>query len=109
MGSHIILFGWNRSIPGREKLSAGHFEEFLKYLAGLQQDATIQGFEVVFIDAHGGDMNGFLKPKVRLLANPLPFEGGCIVLRPGYWPEIDRAALRAHETRSERYAPMAVA
>jgi L-alanine-DL-glutamate epimerase-like enolase superfamily enzyme len=56
-----------------------------------------------------GDMNGFLKPKVRLLANPLPFEGGSIVLRPGYWPEIDRAALRAHETRSERFAPVVVA
>ena len=55
-----------------------------------------------------GDMNGFLKPTVRLLANPLPFEDGSIVLRPGYWPEIDRAALRAHETRRERFAPVAV-
>ena len=54
-----------------------------------------------------GDMNGFLKPQVRLLANPLPFEDGGIVLRPGYWPEVDRAALRAHETRSERFAPVA--
>lgn len=55
-----------------------------------------------------GDMNGFLKPTVRLLENPLPFEDGSIVLRPGYWPEIDRAALRAHETRHERFAPVAV-
>jgi L-alanine-DL-glutamate epimerase-like enolase superfamily enzyme len=56
-----------------------------------------------------GDMNGFLKPTVRLLANPLPFEEGNIVLRPGYWPEIDRAALRAHESRSERFASSVVA
>lgn len=51
-----------------------------------------------------GDMNGFLKPKVRLLANPLPFEGGDIVLRPGYWPEIDRAVMRSHQTRESRYS-----
>jgi L-alanine-DL-glutamate epimerase-like enolase superfamily enzyme len=56
-----------------------------------------------------GDMNGFLKPQSRLLANPLPFEDGGIVLRPGYWPEIDRAALRAHELKCERYAPELVA
>jgi L-alanine-DL-glutamate epimerase-like enolase superfamily enzyme len=56
-----------------------------------------------------GDMNGFLKPTVRLFANPLPFEDGSIVLPPGYWPEIDRAVLRAHETRSERFAALVVA
>ena len=56
-----------------------------------------------------GDMNGFLKPQARLLTNPLPFTDGSIVLRPGYWPEIDRAALRAHEVRRERYAPELVA
>ena len=59
MGSNVILFGWNRSIPGREKVSAQHFEEFVKYLGGLQQKGTIQTFDVVFLDAHGGDLNGF--------------------------------------------------
>lgn len=50
-----------------------------------------------------GDMNGFLKPKVRLLANPLPFDRGDIVLKPGYWPEIDRKVLREHQTREARF------
>ena len=59
MGSSVLLFGWNRSIPGREKVSAGHFDEFVKYLSGLQRNAAIQGFDVVFLDAHGGDLNGF--------------------------------------------------
>ena len=59
MSSHVILFGWNRSIPGREKVSAGHFEEFVKYLGGLQQKGAIQMFDIVFLDAHGGDLNGF--------------------------------------------------
>jgi len=59
MGTNAILFGWNRSIPGREKVSAQHFEEFVKYLGGLQQKGAIQSFDVVFLDAHGGDLNGF--------------------------------------------------
>jgi hypothetical protein len=59
MASNVILFGWNRSIPGREKVSAGHFDELVKYLGGLQQKGAIQSFEVVFLDAHGGDLNGF--------------------------------------------------
>ena len=49
-------------------------------------------------------MNGFLKPKVRLFANPLPFERGAIVLKPGYWPEIDRKVLQAHQVRQENCA-----
>jgi hypothetical protein len=59
MASSVILFGWNRSVPGREKIAAGHFEEFVSYLGGLQQKGAIESFDVVFLDAHGGDLNGF--------------------------------------------------
>jgi hypothetical protein len=59
MSAGVILFGWNRSIPGREKISASHFDEFVKYLGGLQQKGAIQAFDVVFLDVHGGDLNGF--------------------------------------------------
>jgi hypothetical protein len=59
MGSNVMLFGWNRSIPGREKVSGQHFEEFVKYLGGLRQNGAIQTFDVVFLDPHGGDLNGF--------------------------------------------------
>jgi hypothetical protein len=30
--SNAIFFGWNRSMPGRERLSAQHFDEFVAYL-----------------------------------------------------------------------------
>jgi hypothetical protein len=59
MASNTILFGWNRSIPGREHLSGKHFEDFVTYLGGLQQKGAIQGFDIVFLDTHGGDLNGF--------------------------------------------------
>jgi L-Ala-D/L-Glu epimerase len=52
-----------------------------------------------------GDMNGFLKPRARLFKNPLTFERGALVLKAGYWPEMDLRVLKAHELRSERFAP----
>jgi len=59
MSRNVILFGWNRAIPGREKMSAPHFEEFVKYLDGLKEKGSIRSFDVVFLDPHGGDLNGF--------------------------------------------------
>ena len=59
MASSVVFFGWSRAVPGREKVSAGHFDEFVKYLGGLQQKGAIQAFDVVFLDFHGGDLNGF--------------------------------------------------
>jgi len=54
-----------------------------------------------------GDMNGFLKAKTGLFSEPLPFEKGAIVLKPDFWPTIDRAKLDSHEVRKERFAPVA--
>ena len=31
----------------------------MAYLTGLQQKGTIQSFDTVFLDPHGGDLNGF--------------------------------------------------
>jgi hypothetical protein len=57
--SHVIFYGWNRSIPGREQTTAAHFQEFLVYAGGLQDSGAIESFEVVFLSPHGGDMIGF--------------------------------------------------
>lgn len=59
MQSNVILFGWNRPIPGREKISAEHFQEFVGYLGGLQQSGAIASFQIVLLNNHGGDLNGF--------------------------------------------------
>ncbi len=59
MGSNVMLFGWNRSIPGREKLSGDHFQDFVQYMDGLQKGGKLQGVDVVFLNPHGGDLNGF--------------------------------------------------
>lgn len=59
MDRNAIFFAWNRSIPGREQTSSQHFEEFVGYLTGQAQAGAIQGFDVMFLDTHGGDLNGF--------------------------------------------------
>jgi hypothetical protein len=59
MASNVVLFGWQRSIPGREKQSQAHFGEFIEYLNGLQGAGSIGSWDVVFLNAHGGDLNGF--------------------------------------------------
>ena len=52
---------------------------------------------------NAGEFNGFLKPKVRLFAEPLRFDAGALVLDAGYTPAIDRKVLAAHEIACERF------
>lgn len=60
MSTDVIFMGWDGSIPGREAMSAQHFQEFLGYLGGLQQAGKIASFEPVLLNPHGGDLNGFI-------------------------------------------------
>ena len=52
---------------------------------------------------NAGEFNGFLKPKVRLFAEPLRFSAGELVLSPGFRPAIDVDVLASHETARERF------
>jgi hypothetical protein len=65
MESSVIFFAWDRSIPGRELLSAEHFQDFVKYLGELKGKGSIESFDTVFLDLHGGDCNGFFLIKGR--------------------------------------------
>lgn len=59
MSTNAIVFGWNRSLPGREALSAQHFQEFTQYLQAQQAGGVIDSFEPVLIQPYGGELNGF--------------------------------------------------
>lgn len=52
---------------------------------------------------NAGEMNGFLKVRQGLFANPLPFDRGCIQLPPGYWPEVDSDVLKSHSLRTSAF------
>jgi L-alanine-DL-glutamate epimerase-like enolase superfamily enzyme len=53
---------------------------------------------------NAGEFNGFLKPRLRLLSEPLTFIAGELVLPTGFRPTIDAAVLAAHEVVCERFA-----
>jgi len=59
MGTNVVFMGWDRPTSGRERTAVTHFQEFLEYLGGLQKAGTIQSFQTVFLNPHGGDLNGF--------------------------------------------------
>lgn len=60
MGPNVILFGWNRSLPGREILSGQHFQEFLEYLAVQKRNGVLESFDTIFLEPHGAGLNGFI-------------------------------------------------
>lgn len=58
---------------------------------------------------NAGEYNGFVKirPEARLLADPLPFEAGELVVPAGWWPNMDRTRLDERAVARERFAPPA--
>ena len=59
MSANAIVFGWNRSLPGRERLSGQHFQDFMAYLQSRKDEGAIEAFEPVLLEPHGGSVNGF--------------------------------------------------
>lgn len=59
MSSNAIVFGWDRSLPGREQLSARHFQDFVAYLQAQKSGGRIESFDPVLLEPHGGTVNGF--------------------------------------------------
>ena len=60
MANGALVIGWGSVIPGREQKSLQVFNEAIQYYARLQQQGTIESFEAVALDYHGGDLHGFL-------------------------------------------------
>ena len=54
---------------------------------------------------NAGEFNGYLKPKMPLLTDPLGFEEGALVMPAGYRPEVDRDRLAVHTLAQERFGP----
>lgn len=57
---------------------------------------------------NAGEFNGFLKPVVRLLHNPMEFRKGSIFLKASYWPSVDEEIVEKHTIAKDRYANTAV-
>ena len=60
MASNVIFFSWQRSIPGREMVSAEHFTQFVGWMTNLKSNGTITSFDPVFLTpGAGSSVNGF--------------------------------------------------
>jgi hypothetical protein len=55
-----LFVGWGSIIPGREKAASSALQDAMSYLGSLQHEGTIDGFEAVLLEPHGGDLEGFV-------------------------------------------------
>jgi hypothetical protein len=59
MADFGLFVGFGYPVRGRERQAVKVFNEALEYYARLQQQGEIESFEPVFLEPHGGDLNGF--------------------------------------------------
>jgi hypothetical protein len=60
MAIGALLVGWGEIIPGREKAAQATLNNAMQYIIRLQQEGKIDRFEVVALEPHGSDLNGFV-------------------------------------------------
>ena len=60
MASHGLFIGFGFPVRGREQTAAKVFNEMVQYLTGQIRQGTVESIEPVFLQAHGGDLGGFI-------------------------------------------------
>ena len=55
-----LFVGFGDPVRGRESQAVELFTETLAYYGRLQEEGEIESFEPVFLEPHGGDLNGFV-------------------------------------------------
>jgi hypothetical protein len=60
MADYGLFLGWGAVVTGREAKSLEVFGESVEWYGKLQADGRIESFEVVLLDPHGGDLDGFV-------------------------------------------------
>jgi hypothetical protein len=60
MADSGLFIGWGQVVRGREAPAVDSFNDTVGYLGQLQGDGRIEDFEIVFLEPHGGDLDGFM-------------------------------------------------
>ena len=63
MAMGALFIGWGPAVRGRELKALDVFQEALQYYGRLQQEGTVDSFEPVSLEPHGGELAGFLLVK----------------------------------------------
>jgi len=58
MSANCLMFSWKKSVPGREKIGAAHFNEFVGYLTQLQKKGDVDAFEPILLTPNGEGPTG---------------------------------------------------
>jgi hypothetical protein len=60
MAGEALFIGWGAVVRGREKQALQVFQESIEYYGRLEQEGQIDGFDVLLLSPHGGDLAGFV-------------------------------------------------
>jgi hypothetical protein len=60
MATSALFLGWDRARSGKEAAAIELFQSALAFYGKAVEDGTIESFEPVMLDLHGGDLNGFI-------------------------------------------------
>ena len=60
MANAALFIGWGQPVRGREPQSVQVFNEAIQYYTELMRRGEIESFEPVALEAHGGDLQGFV-------------------------------------------------
>lgn len=63
MAQGALFVGWGAIIPGREKTASRVLGAAVEYLRRMQGEGTIDGFDVMLLEPHGGELEGFVTVK----------------------------------------------
>jgi hypothetical protein len=55
-----LFVGFGNPVRSRESQAIDLFNETIGWFSQLQEDGEIESFEPVFLEPHGGDLNGFI-------------------------------------------------
>ena len=58
MADRCLFVGWGRPVRGREEKAVESFNDIVGLLGRMQQEGRVEGFEILFLDPHGGDLGG---------------------------------------------------
>jgi hypothetical protein len=63
MAQGTLFVGWGAIIPGREKVASKVLGEAMGYLQALKATGTFESVDVVLLEPHGGELEGFVLVK----------------------------------------------
>lgn len=59
MANSVIFIGWTRASVGREQQAMKLWQDSAEYYEKLKADGKIEDYDLVLLEHHGGDLNGF--------------------------------------------------